>query len=186
VGEKEDAVRQPFGQARCLFLIAVAAFWIAGNPGPISAASPTCYDVCGETTSCTEVCNPGDGSSTTCGEFNGGSSAGWCVGYCGDGYCNGSNGENEESCSSDCHPFCSWNETSRHNTGSYYKWHWYWGPYAEVWYDQTIVEQNSCTNEIRGRCDTYLYAQCYFLSQESCCLAYGYGGYCWNPDTTCP
>jgi len=162
-------VKPPFGQARCLLLIAVAALWIAADAAPMSAASPTCYDICGETTSCSATCeNPDTNSSTTCGNFNGGGGAGMCVGYCGDGYCNSSNNETQASCPQDCTPVCvpNWVTTAEALVYSYQK---NWFVYCELW-SEYLVEQHdvACGQGGRDICDPRLVGRGYGVGVDCC------------------
>lgn len=92
-------------------LVLVSLFAIARGGARLGASPDAvilCTQLCGTSADCgTECFNNVNGESPfwqTCGEFGGGGAAGWCLGTCGDGYCNPDNSEyyGEESCGSDC------------------------------------------------------------------------------------
>jgi len=76
--------------------------WALYGYSPVSAEELVqCDTICSPSESCETECQ-NDLFDTTCGNYNGGSSSGQCVGFCGDYYCNAYQGENSSNCEDDC------------------------------------------------------------------------------------
>ena len=74
----------------------------------LAARTPDpCHQICGPEVECEEPClfvpePPFEAVEITCGEFEGGGSDGYCLGECGDDYCNEFADETIYSCEDDC------------------------------------------------------------------------------------
>ena len=87
----------------------------------LAARTPEeCHQICGPTVDCEEPClfvpePPFEAVEITCGEFEGGGSEGYCLGECGDDYCNEYADEDIYTCEDDCGScgdgYCDGNET---------------------------------------------------------------------------
>jgi hypothetical protein len=115
----QATLRRRVRQLICI--LAVVALYIADfGKVDLAAASATvakasagefidnCHEGCGPEASCEEQCWASapelPAFLTTCGEYGGSpwNGVGQCLGFCGDGYCNEYNEEDDESCYDDC------------------------------------------------------------------------------------
>jgi hypothetical protein len=89
---------------RFVLFLAAAFMYFYGRPISLLARNGDCDSECGPSVSCDYAC---EGSydepfNNHCGTHHGGSSAGWCIGECGDGFCNPYNDEDSGTCYDDC------------------------------------------------------------------------------------
>src|SRR3972149_11437757 len=93
-----------------LVVAALALLWItSGGSTSLSAGTPldSCDEVCNPSVPCDTPCagtTYEEPPETICGNHNGGSANGYCQSTCGDGNCDYQNGEDGNSCESDCAP----------------------------------------------------------------------------------